>query len=132
MVRKRMRKLDYISDELEKPAIFGNENASITLVSWGSTKYIVREAINILQNEGISANQLHIRHISPFHTKEVKEILKQAKEVMSVEQNYTGQMNDFIRMKTGICIEHHVHRWDGEPIVPSQIVSKVKEVLKIE
>ncbi len=132
MVKKRMRKLDYILEELEKPKVFGEENTPITLVSWGSTKYIVREAIKLLKIEGISANQLHVKHINPFHTKEISEILEQAKEVLCIEQNYTGQMKDFIRMKTGFNIEHNLRRWDGEPIVPSQIISKVKEVLKIE
>ncbi|MCE7741100.1 MAG: 2-oxoacid:acceptor oxidoreductase subunit alpha [Candidatus Heimdallarchaeota archaeon] len=132
MVKKRMRKLEYILEELEKPKIYGEKEASITLVSWGSTKYILREAIKLLKAEGIEANQLHIKAINPFHKTEVKEILSNAKEVLCVEQNFTGQMNDYIRMKTGFDIKHNLRRWDGEPIVPSQIIAKVKEVLNIE
>lgn len=132
MVEKRMRKLDLILKEVEEPSIFGEEDSSITLVSWGSTKYIVREAINLLKGEGISAKQLHIKTINPFHTSQVRKILEDSKEILCIEQNYTGQMNDFIRMKTGFDIKHSFRRWDGEPIVPSQIIAKVKEVLNIE
>jgi len=132
MVKKRMRKMEYIAEELEKPKIFGEQDAAITLVSWGSTKYIVREAIKILKEQGITANQLHIKTVNPFHTKEVKDFLDKAQNVLCIEQNYLGQMNDYIRMRTGFNIQHYLRRWDGEPIVPSQIIAKVKEVLKNE
>ncbi|TFG10213.1 2-oxoacid:acceptor oxidoreductase subunit alpha [Candidatus Heimdallarchaeota archaeon] len=132
MVKKRMRKMEYISEELEKPKIFGEQDAEITLVSWGSTKYIVREAIKHLKDQGITANQLHIKTINPFHTQEVKQILEKTQKVLCIEQNFLGQMNDYIRMRTGFNIQHNLRRWDGEPIVPSQIIAKVKEVLKNE
>jgi 2-oxoglutarate ferredoxin oxidoreductase subunit alpha len=132
MVEKRMRKMDYILEELEEPKVFGEKDAEITLVSWGSTKYIVREAIKMLKKQGIIANQLHIKTINPFHTKETKEFLENTKEVLIIEQNFTGQMNDYIRMKTGFDIKHNLRRYDGEPIVPTQIIAKVKEVLKNE
>ncbi len=132
MVKKRMRKLDYILEELEVPKIFGEEEALITLVSWGSTKYIVRDAIKLLKEEGIITNQLHIKTINPFHTKETRTLLENSKEVLCIEQNFTGQMSNYIRMKTGFDIKYNLRRWDGEPIVPSQIIAKVKEVLNNE
>ncbi|MBY9001999.1 MAG: 2-oxoacid:acceptor oxidoreductase subunit alpha, partial [Candidatus Heimdallarchaeota archaeon] len=85
-----------------------------------------------LNEEGIQANHLHIKYISPFHAEEVEKILLNSKRKLIVEQNFTGQLRDFIRMKTGVLIEHKLLRWDGEPIVPSQIVGKVKEVVKNE
>ncbi|MCG3223852.1 MAG: 2-oxoacid:acceptor oxidoreductase subunit alpha, partial [Candidatus Heimdallarchaeota archaeon] len=132
MVKKRMRKLDYLIKELDTPKLVGPKNAEITLVSWGSTINIVKEAILQLEEEGILANHLHLKYISPFHTNEVEKILTNAKETLIIEQNFTGQLRDFIRMKTGVTISNKLLRWDGEPIVPSQIVKQVKEVMKNE
>jgi hypothetical protein len=49
-----------------------------------------------------------------------------------VGQNFTGQMRDYIRMKTGFNIQFLLNRYDGEPLLPTQIVDKVKEVVKNE
>ncbi|MCK4972647.1 MAG: 2-oxoacid:acceptor oxidoreductase subunit alpha, partial [Candidatus Heimdallarchaeota archaeon] len=130
MVKKRMRKLDHLIKELEAPKLVGPEDAEITLVSWGSTINIVKEAILQLEEEGIQLNHLHLKYLAPFHTDEIEKILANAKETLIVEQNFTGQLREFIRMKTGIAINNKLLRWDGEPIVPSQIVKKVKEVMK--
>ena len=110
----------------------GPDDAVITLVSWGSTKNIVKEAIQQLETEDIKANHLHIKYLSPFHSEDVEIILKNAKETLIIEQNFTGQLREFIRMKTGFAINNKLLRWDGEPIVPSQIVNKVKEIVKNE
>ncbi|MHA2308128.1 MAG: 2-oxoacid:acceptor oxidoreductase subunit alpha [Candidatus Heimdallarchaeaceae archaeon] len=132
MVEKRMRKLDYILKELDEPEIFGSENAEITLVSWGSTKNIVKESLQKLKEEGIEANQLHLKYIHPFHTEKVTDLLSKALKTICVEQNFTGQMSDYLRMKTGVTIDSHLRRWDGEPITTTQVVEKVKEVIGIE
>jgi len=115
--------------ELEEPKLDGPKDADITIVSWGSTVNIVKEAMQYLNENGVSANQLHLKYLNPFHEETVTKILQEAKTTLCVEQNFTGQLRDYIRMKTGISIEHSLLRWDGEPIVTSQIVAKVKEVL---
>ncbi len=132
MVKKRMRKLDCLINELDPPKLVGSKDAEITLVSWGSTINIVKEAILHLEEEGIQASHLHLKYLTPFHVDEVEKILTNAKRTMIIEQNFTGQLRDFIRMKTGIAINNKLLRWDGEPIVPSQIVKKIKEVIKNE
>ncbi|NPD89847.1 MAG: 2-oxoacid:acceptor oxidoreductase subunit alpha [Asgard group archaeon] len=132
MVEKRMRKLEYIQKEFPEPKIVGSDKAEITLITWGSTKYIVQEAIQELMNEGIEANQLHLKYLNPLNSEKVIEILSKASKTICVEQNYTGQMSDYLRMKTGINADAHLRRWDGEPITTTQVVEKVKEVVKNE
>ncbi|MHA2357288.1 MAG: transketolase C-terminal domain-containing protein [Candidatus Heimdallarchaeaceae archaeon] len=132
MVEKRMRKLNYAIREMNPPKLVGEEIADITIVSWGSTKNIVREAMKMLEDEKITVNHLHIKYINPFHTAAVKEILENTNKTLIVEQNFTGQMRDYIRMKTGFNIQFLLNRYDGEPLLPTQIVDKVKEVVKNE
>ncbi|MHA1401002.1 MAG: 2-oxoacid:acceptor oxidoreductase subunit alpha [Candidatus Heimdallarchaeaceae archaeon] len=130
MVQKRFRKLEQVLKELPPPIFEGPKDAPVTLVSWGSTINIVREARILLEEEGVITNHLHIKYISPFNKEKVKEILEKSKEIIMVEQNFTGQMQNFIRMETAIDIKHHIRRYDGELLLPSQIIQKVKEVLQ--
>ena len=50
----------------------------MTLVGWGSTQGLIREAIALLAEEGITANHLQIKYLVPFHAAEVEAILQRA------------------------------------------------------
>src|SRR5687767_11485733 len=69
MVEKRARKFDHILKDIPAPKLFGPENAQVTMVGWGSTESVIREAVEKLAGEeGIVANQLQIRWIVPLHS----------------------------------------------------------------
>jgi 2-oxoglutarate ferredoxin oxidoreductase subunit alpha len=129
MMEKRMRKEKYIIQEFPPPKLYGDEDADITIVCWGSTCSTVREAIEELNKEGIKANSLEIKYIHPFQAEEVKNILMKAKRLLLVENNYSALMGKLIAENTGIIIKDALLRYDGEPITPLQIVYKVKEIL---
>ena len=129
MMEKRMRKEKYIIQEFPPPKLYGDEDADITIVCWGSTCSTVREAIEELNKEGIKANSLEIKYIHPFQAEEVKNILMKAKRLLLVENNYGALMGKLITENTGILIKDALLRYDGEPITPLQIVYKVKEIL---
>src|SRR5881409_2033502 len=57
MMEKRQRKVSGIEAAVELPALIGPADADVTLVGWGSTKGVIREAVAILNEEGISTNQ---------------------------------------------------------------------------
>ena len=50
MMEKRMRKLDLAVQEMREPQLLGPEQASLTLVGWGSTFGALREATAILEH----------------------------------------------------------------------------------
>jgi 2-oxoglutarate ferredoxin oxidoreductase subunit alpha len=129
IMEKRMRKEKYIIQEFPPPKLYGDEEADITIVCWGSTCSTVREAIEELNKEGIKANSLEIKYIHPFQAEEVKNILMKAKRLLLVENNYGALMGKLIAENTGIIIKDALLRYDGEPITPLQVVYKVKEIL---
>src|SRR5256886_12380555 len=56
------------------PKLVGPEQADVTLVGWGSTAGVIREAVEKLAGEeGIVANQLAIKWIVPLHAAERSE-----------------------------------------------------------
>jgi len=130
VMEKRMRKVQYALKELPPPKLLGPQDADITLVAWGSTYNVLRETADVLAKNGVTANHLQIRYIWPFHDGAVEKILSNAKRILDVEGNYSGQLAKLIRMETGIKIEHKLLKYDGEPFYPNQVVKKAMEVAK--
>lgn len=129
IMQKRMRKMENLLKEIPAPQLGGEKDADVTLVCWGSTYGAVREAAELLTAQGIKTNYLCIKWIVPFHAKEVSEILSNAKKKISVEVNFTSMMSKYIKGETGISMDHHINKYDGEPMEPHMIVNGVKEYI---
>lgn len=129
MQQKRMRKMGYLLKELPEPKLQGDSDAEITLVGWGSTSPIIKEAIDVMQNDDIKVNHLHLKYLVPFHSDVVNNILNNAKNVLDIETNYTGQLSRLISMETGFSIKNKLLKYDGEPIYAKHIINKIKEVI---
>jgi 2-oxoglutarate ferredoxin oxidoreductase subunit alpha len=130
MHEKRMRKMEGILPLIDPPRLWGDEDAGITLVGWGSTQGVIREAIEKLsREEGIAVNALQIKWIVPLHAEEIASTLSRSKKVVIVENNYSGQFARYLRSETGIAADGHIRKYDGEPFMPHHIVDGVKEIL---
>lgn len=127
MVEKRARKFEHVSRQVAAPELEGLQDAEVTLVGWGSTYGVIKEAVALLAQEGITANQLAIKWIVPFHGEAVAQILNRAKRVIVVENNYSGQFARYLRSETGIAAGGHIRKYDGEPILPHHIVEGVRQ-----
>jgi 2-oxoglutarate ferredoxin oxidoreductase subunit alpha len=130
MVEKRARKMETVLAQIAPPQLVGPANAAVTLVGWGSTAGVIREAVEKLAaEEGIVANQLAIKWIVPFHADEIAHLLARSKRIIIVENNYSGQFARYLRSETGIAAHGHIRKYDGEPFMPHHIVNAVKEQL---
>ena len=129
MVEKRARKFQDIVKEIAPPTIEGPENAEVTLLGWGSTEGVIREARQLLADRGVSVNQLAIKWIVPFHVNVVTEIVNGAKKVVIVENNHSGQFYRYMRSETGLSVDGHIRKYDGEPFMPHHIADGVQELL---
>ena len=127
MVEKRARKFQDIITAIAPPELEGPADADVTLVGWGSTYGVIKEAIEQLAEQGVKANQLPIKWIVPFHADAVTEILSSAKQVIIVENNYSGQFYRYMRSETGLSVHGHIRKYDGEPFMPHHIVEGVLE-----
>ena len=127
MVAKFMNKLPAIMESLNPPELYGDENAEITLLTWGSTWGAVNEAMKILKDAGVSINQLHFCDIYPLRTDKLRKVLSKSKQILSVEQNVTSQFAQLVKMATGISVHHHINKYDGRPMTARWIVDEIKE-----
>ena len=80
IMEKRMRKMDNLLKELPAPQLEGPKDADVTLVTWGSTMGVVKEAAEQLNAAGVKTNILCIKYIYPFHAKEVNRYFEQGEE----------------------------------------------------
>lgn len=127
---KRMKKLETIFPEMDLPKVYGEENADITLVGWGSMKLSILDALPLLKNLGLKVNFVHFNHIFPMNIEGVKNILLKSKKLVNVENNSTAQFAGLLRKETGINIESHLLKYDGRPIYPEQIVEEIQKISK--
>ena len=129
MVEKRARKFKNISDQIEPPKISGAIDAEITLIGWGSTDGVIKEAVEALNRENIAVNHLSVKWIVPLHVDAIQDVFKKAKRTVIVENNYSGQFHRYLRSETGLTADGHIRKYDGEPFMPHHIVEGVKELL---
>lgn len=122
MMDKRLRKAKGICSEVIPPTYIGKEDPDILFVCWGSSMGSVQEATFKLSSEGKRAAMIHFSQIWPIVPENFFHYLNNAKKVICVESNATGQLAQLIRRETGFLIQHKILRYDGLPITPQYIL----------
>jgi 2-oxoglutarate ferredoxin oxidoreductase subunit alpha len=129
MVEKRARKFQDLLQRVPAPELEGPAKAEVTLIGWGSTQGVIAEAIGQLAERGVTANQLAIKWLVPFHADAVAKILTQAKKTIVVENNHSGQFFRYLRSETGFTAGASIRKYDGEPFAPHHIADGVRALL---
>ena len=126
MVEKRMRKLEGLKAKFLAPSYRGDERPEMLFVSWGSTEGAVLEAVRKLAEKGKKVASLHFEQLWPLVPSKFLSLLEEAKEVVAVEGNATGQFAGLIRRETGFEIKRRILRYDGLPITPEYILRETE------
>jgi 2-oxoglutarate ferredoxin oxidoreductase subunit alpha len=132
MMEKRMKKLETVEREvsiMEKLNYFGEANAKNMIVSWGSPKGAIIEALNELSREGFSLGFLQIRMVHPLPGEHIREILQKAERIIDVEMNYSGQLGGIIVEKTGIPMDFQIVKYNGRPMTTTEVYNALKLVM---
>ena len=129
MVDKRVRKMSTILEHLPGPVLEGPADAETTLLGWGSTWGVIKEAAERLNADGTSVNHLQIKTIVPMHVDEITAALGRGQRLIIIENNQSGQFARHLRAETSIVADGHLRKYDGEPFEPKHIVAGVKDVI---
>jgi 2-oxoglutarate ferredoxin oxidoreductase subunit alpha len=127
MVLKRMRKLEGMRHEMKQPEAYPSSNSNTVLIGWGSTYGAMKEAVDLLNREGLQAKMLHFSEIYPFPSKDFAREIKENATFFAIENNYGGQFADLFSFETGISVSHKILKYDGRPFSPGEIVAQVKK-----
>ena len=122
---KRVRKMKLLEDMTREPGLYGNPDAKITLVGFGSTKM---EVIDFL---GDTVNYLHYTNIWPLKTKTIKELEKRGNKIIVVEHNMTGQFAALLR-GAGIHIDDTWLKYDGRRFYREEMEAKITALVRKE
>ncbi|MBH1939567.1 2-oxoacid:acceptor oxidoreductase subunit alpha [Mobilitalea sibirica] len=132
MMNKRFRKWDKLKNEVQEPEFVGEDSYDTLLLGWGSTYGPIVESVNILNQDSYGKYAaLIFGDIYPLPEKLLKEKVSNAKKIINIEQNATGQLADLIRERTGIVCTSNILKYDGRQISKDEIVNRIrKEVLE--
>jgi len=132
MVEKRMKKLELINKEVpveEKVNFFGDKGSENMVVSWGSPKGAILEAMEMLRAEGFSLGFMQLRMLHPLPKEYVASTLKTARKVIDVEGNYLGQLGGMLKEEAGVQVNFYVLKYTGRPITTTEVYAALKNVL---
>ncbi len=123
---KRLRKLHLIRDAAIPPELWPNPNYADLVLCWGSTYWIVREALQRMSRPDMSL--LHFSQVYPLHP-DTGGYLRNAARIILVEGNATGQFGDLIKTQTGIEAHRRILKYDGLPFSVEEVVAKLREIV---
>ncbi|HEV2009664.1 MAG TPA: 2-oxoacid:acceptor oxidoreductase subunit alpha [Candidatus Limnocylindria bacterium] len=132
MMEKRMGKLALLLKAIpaeQRCTLWGPADADLTVVGWGSTKGTIQDAIAVLAEQGKKINYLQVRLMKPFPVDDVTAHLAKAKNLVLVEENYSGQLGLVIREQTGVKIDQRILKFDGRPFSEDELVRELSKVL---
>jgi 2-oxoglutarate ferredoxin oxidoreductase subunit alpha len=132
MMEKRMKKLETVDKETpleERINFFGSKNSKNMIVSWGSPKGAILEAVSLLNKEGFSLAFIQVRMLLPFPKEYITNTLKSAQRIIDVENNYLGQLGGVIKEETGISPHYYILKYNGRPMTATEIYDALKSIL---
>ncbi len=129
MMKRRMEKLNLLKQEMIEPHFYGDQGAKTILLSWGSMDGIVKEAVDVLVDEGIPVGALSFGDLFPLPDKTLLDLQEKGVRFVNVEMNYTGQLARLIRMETGIAMADSILKYDGRQMNWRELVTAVKELM---
>ena len=132
MMEKRLKKLELVDKEVPmemKVNFFGDKDSENVVVSWGSPKGAIIEALNQLKDEGYSLGFIQVRMINPLPSTFIRQILQNKKRVIDVEDNYTAQLGGVITEHVLVKPNYYILKYTGRPMMTTEVYQAIKLIL---
>ena len=119
MVEKRLEKLRQLRRSLAMPEPHRIEDADVVLLSWGSSRGAVQEAIDRCRKRGMKVGALHFTELWPLPEIDYPDGIS----YWTVEGNATGQFARLLQAEGAPTLTGRIERYDGLPIDAASIVA---------
>ena len=123
MFDKRNSKYKLALKLAPKANLFGNKSAKKLIISWGSTKGPILEALKNIKNSSDFAF-LQLKTLWPINP-DIKKIIDGFKEIIVIENNGTGQLVSILKSQFDFNPQKIHLKYDGRPFFPEEIVKKL-------
>ncbi len=127
LIDRLFRKVDEHRDEIESNEEYMLDDAEILLIGYGSASLAIKEAINVLRDNGVKAGMFRPITLWPSPEERLEELGKKFDKVLVVELNQ-GQYYEEIQRCMGRKDIEKLTKTNGRPFSPADIIEKVKEV----
>src|SRR5579863_2826161 len=127
MMEKRYRKLETAAEELPQPERYGDANATIGIIGWGSTEGTIQEAVDRARAKGYKVAALHPRILSPLPDRAIYAFINSVDKVIIPENNYSGQLANLLGGRYGLQAIR-LNKFGGIPFTAGEILRKIEEV----
>ncbi|MBP9697952.1 MAG: 2-oxoacid:acceptor oxidoreductase subunit alpha [Candidatus Moranbacteria bacterium] len=122
---KRLSKLLALREEAFLPTEIGDvAHADTLIVTWGSNKGVIEEALELSKREDMAA--LHFSQVYPLPEKAKKFFTR--KKIVVMENNATGQFANLLKLEYGVKISDTILKYDGDPFSVEEVVQKLKAI----
>lgn len=122
MVQKRLNKNQSMRKEMKKPESYKTKDAETVLISWGSSRQAVFEAIDKLRIQNRKVGGYHFTEIWPLPVF----TFPAGKQYIIVESNATAQLGFLLQGEYGIKPVSQILRYDGYPLDTDYILKEMK------
>jgi 2-oxoglutarate/2-oxoacid ferredoxin oxidoreductase subunit alpha len=125
------RKIATAAEAVPEPEIDSQAGSTIGIVSIGGCHAAVREALQRLRQEGITADYMRIRGF-PFG-KSTKAFMARHRRCFVVEQNRDAQLRSMLAIETGTPLEKMIPvlEYGGLPLTAGFVVNEISRQLKL-
>ena len=131
MMDKRQKKVEQILTLVPKnDQVVAYGKSDICIVSWGSPKGPILDAIEMHRNEGNEIGFIDIKLLEPFPTEYVKSLLKDSSVIVDIEANMTAQLGSLIRKNLLKDPDYYVLKYTGRPMTCIEIFDSLKKILE--
>jgi len=127
LIDRLFRKVEEHQDEIESNEEYMIDDADILFVGYGSASLAIKEAVNVLREEGIKAGLFRPITIWPSPEKRMHELGQKFEKVLVVELNQ-GQYLEEVQRSMGRLDIEKLTKTNGRPFSPADIIEKVKEL----
>lgn len=125
MVDKRLAKMRRLQEDYAlPPRLYGPADYRRLIVGWGSTAAVVAEALAQIQPEATAF--LHCVQLYPLPLALLAH-LRQAKQIIVIENNATGQFARLLRAESGCTVHSEWHKYNGLAFSVDEVVELLRQ-----
>jgi 2-oxoglutarate ferredoxin oxidoreductase subunit alpha len=133
MMNKRMSKLKMVLDEIDeedKAILYGAKDPNaLIVISWGSTKGAILDAMDKLIEEGKMIRFVQLRLLYPFPSDRVKSLIDGYKPLVDIEMNYSSQLASLINENLSVRMDYLIAKYNGRPMSSSEIYDALVRII---
>jgi len=125
MTQMRAEKVMRVRQDIPPTQIYGDRDADLLVLGWGSTKGAIEEAVERAVEDGVPVARAHLRHVWPLPG-DLGEILERYDRVLVPELN-NGQLSRLLRDEY-LKDVRPLNKIQGRPFRAEEILDEIKRM----